>query len=100
MMIIDAIRRAGSRETVYLLLSAYLETLQFSRKLPEPLTALPVTGTRDVWSRSESIIAEFEKRRGLSDPPTNDAIVVEAICVFDAAIYRLSQLPGELLCFS
>jgi hypothetical protein len=60
MMLHDAIRNANSQYTVYFLLTAYLDTLQFGRKLPEHLTVLPIVDLRDLESRFEKLVAEFE----------------------------------------
>ena len=48
MMLHEAIRNARTEHTVYFLLTAYLETLQFSRKLPERLTVLPIADMQDM----------------------------------------------------
>ncbi len=93
MMINDAIRSAPSAYSVCFLLTEYIETLRFARKLPEELVALPIAGVPDVRSRFERLVAEFEIRLRLPDLSTFD-IVVEAVNVFQAAIQRFSQLES------
>jgi hypothetical protein len=91
MMIHDAIRKATSEHTVYFLLTAYLDTLQFSRKLPEHLTVLPIADLQDLDSRFERLVAEFESELRLPDSH-KFFVLVEAVGIFDLAAVRVCQL--------
>jgi hypothetical protein len=94
MMINDAIANANSDHTIYFLLTAYLDTLQFSRKLPEHLTVSPITGLQDMESRLEQLIAEYETEIRLPDS-SKFFVLVEAVHIFDIAAIRLCQLMDE-----
>jgi hypothetical protein len=94
MLINDAIRNARSEHTVYFLLTAYLESLHFSRKMPEYLTVLPLAGLNDLEWRFEKLFAEFESLVGETDSRQMHDLL-EAINVFDASVNRLCQLLSE-----
>lgn len=94
MMLHDAIRNANSQYTVYFLLTAYLDTLQFGRKLPEHLTVLPIVDLRDLESRFEKLVAEFECELRLPDSH-KFFVLLEAVGIFDLAVVRVCQLLNE-----
>jgi hypothetical protein len=94
MMLHDAIRNATSEHTVYFLLTAYLDTLQFSRKLPEHLTVLPIADFQDLESRFEKLVAEFESELRLPDSH-KFFVLMEAVGIFDLAAVRVCQLLHE-----
>jgi len=94
MMIHDAIRNAGSEHAIYFLLTAYLDTLQFSRKLPEHLTVLPITDLPDLESRFEKLVAEFESELRLPDSH-KFFVLMEAVGIFNLAVVRACQLLDE-----
>jgi hypothetical protein len=91
MLINDAIRTARSEHTVYFLLTAYLESLQFSRKLPEYVTVLPLAGLNDLEWRFEKLFAEFESTVGEKESNQMHDLL-EAINVFEASVSRLCWL--------
>ena len=91
-MIIDrVIRDAESDSAIYFLLTAYIETTQFGGRLPEYLTNLPITGLKDVETRSRHLMMELGK---ISDPLHDKSCVVieEALHIFDDAVCRLKVL--------
>lgn len=94
MMIHDAIRKANSEHTVYFLLTAYLDTLQFSRQLPEHLTVLPIADLPDLESRFEKLVAEFETELRMPDSH-KFFVLLEAVGIFDLAAVRVCQLLNE-----
>jgi hypothetical protein len=94
MLINDAIRTARSEHTVYFLLTAYLESLQFSRKLPDYVTALPLAGLNDLEWRFERLFAEFESEVGAKDANQLHDLL-EAINVFEVSVSRLCGLLTE-----
>jgi hypothetical protein len=94
MMLHDAIRNANTQHTVYFLLTAYLDTLQFSRKLPEHLTVLPIADLNDLESRFEKLVAEFELELRLPDSH-KFLVLMEAVTIFDLAVVRVCQLLAE-----
>jgi hypothetical protein len=94
MMIHDAIRKANSEHTVYFLLTAYLDTLQFSRQLPEHLTVLPIADLRDLESRFEKLVTEFETELRMPDSH-KFFVLLEAVGIFDLAAVRVCQLINE-----
>jgi hypothetical protein len=95
MMINDAIADASSEHTIYFLLTAYLDTLQLSRKLPEHLTVSPITGLQDMESRFEKLVAEYETEIRLPDS-SKFFVLIEAVHIFDIAAIRLCQLMNEV----
>jgi hypothetical protein len=94
MMINDAIRNASSEHTVYFLLTAYIDSLQFSARLPEYVTALPVSGLQDLDWRFEKLFAELEMEIGRPESPQLQALQ-EAVNIFEAAVTRLRRLLDE-----
>jgi len=95
MLINDAIKSADSEDAIYRLLNAYVETLQFPKKLPDHLLALPVNGREDVWSRFEKLTAELDAANKTTAPA--DVIIAEAVNIFDAAISRFRVLGNQNL---
>ena len=91
MMINDAIANATSEHAIYFLLTAYLDTLQLSRKLPETLTVSPITGLQDMESRFEKLVADYETEIRLPDS-SKFFVLFEAVHVFDIAAIRLCQI--------
>lgn len=91
MMLHDAIRNAKSEHTIYFLLTAYLDTLQFARKLPGHLTELPIADLKDLQSRFEKLVAEFEAELRMPDSH-KFFILMEAVGIFDLAAIQLCQL--------
>src|SRR3954469_10215251 len=94
MMLHDAIRKAATEHTVYFLVTAYLETLQFSRKLPEHLTVLPISDLEDLESRFAILVAEFETELRMPDSH-KFFVLVEAVAIFDLAAVRVCQLLNQ-----
>jgi hypothetical protein len=94
MMLHDAIRKASTEHTVYFLVTAYLETLQFSRNLPEHLTVPPIADLEDLESRFAKLVAEFETELRLPDSH-KFFVLVEAVGIFDLAAVRVCQLLNE-----
>ena len=97
MMLHDAIRNATTQHTVYFLVTAYLDTLQFAKKLPEHLTVLPIADLKDLESRFEKLVAEFEGELRLPDSH-KFSMLLEAVGIFDLAVVRVCQLlknPAE-----
>ena len=93
-MLHDAIRKAATEHTVYFLVTAYLDTLQFSRKLPEHLTVLPIADLADLESRFAKLVAEFEAELRIPDSH-KFFVLVEAVGIFDLAAVRVCQLLNE-----
>ena len=93
-MLTDAIRDANSEHAVYFLLTSYVESLQFSKILPDRLVELPLEGLRDLRLRLDRLVAHFETTIRLMDNAACD-LIGEAIQVFDAALRRLNRLHGE-----
>ena len=91
MMLQDAIRNANSEHSVYQLLTAYLDTLQFSRKLPEYLTVLPIADLQDLDSRFENLVAEFESEMRVPDSH-KFFVLMEAVAIFNLAAVRVCNL--------
>lgn len=92
MIITEAIARADSWQTIFFLLTAYIEALQFdaaSSRLPEHLTHLPLRGVSDLTARHECLAALL-KRMPCAAPPT-----LELAQVFGAALARLRALEGR-----
>ena len=89
MMIDDAIHRARSEQGVYDLITAYLEALQFSGRLPACVTALPVASRRDIEWRLEELLTELEEASPRS-PNIDD--ILEAVNAFEATAKRLRHL--------
>lgn len=93
-MIDYVIRNAESESAIFFLLTAYIETTQFGEKLPEYLTNLPITGLKDVGTRSRQLMLELDKA---SEQPDDKSCVVieEALHIFDDALCRLKVLEHE-----
>ncbi len=91
MMLHDAIRNAKSEHTIYFLLTAYLDTLQFARKLPDHLTELPISDLQGLQSRFEELVAEFETELRMPDSH-KFFVLMEAVGIFDLAAIQLCQL--------
>ncbi len=93
MLIIDVIRHAHTQHAVCFLLAAYIETLQFSRVLPEGVTNLPL-GRKPIQKRLRRIIAQL-----VDAPKRLDArgclVAKEASQVFGTALNRLRQLAKK-----
>src|SRR4051794_31597721 len=87
----DAIRNATNEHTVYFLLTAYVDTLQFGKALPDALTALPIRSLEDVQSRLEKLVTEFEAELRTLDQHKS-FVVLESIEIFDMAAVRLRRL--------
>lgn len=96
MMICEAIRWANSENAVDALLTAYLKTMsaQAAHELPADVTALPVGDLRDIRSRLEKLVAEFERRSRLPEAFAFDT-VAEATQVFNTAFDRLGRVLDE-----
>ena len=93
-MIDHIIRNAESESAIYFLLVAYIETTQFGEKLPEYLTNLPITGLKDVETRSQQLVMELDNAsKQLSDKSC--VVIEEALHIFDAALFRLKFLEHE-----
>jgi hypothetical protein len=87
--IIEAIRRAESEHAVYLLLTAYLESLWLSENesaLRGSLRRLPIEGQTDVQERAQVLASD---ERGAEGP-----VIAEAAEIFRVASERLGL--GEL----
>jgi hypothetical protein len=94
MMISDVIRNAESEYVIYFLLDAYIETVQFSAKLPERLTNLPIIGLNDVRTRFQQLVIELEKASKQLDDKACP-VIKEALHIFGAALSRLRSLDAE-----
>ena len=92
MMIDDAIRNAESDHDIYVLLAAYIETLQFGVECPEHLTNRPIIGLNDVRTRFRKLIVELDN----ASTHTEDKrpIMKQALHIYGAALFRLQAL-GE-----
>jgi hypothetical protein len=93
MLIIDALRRAGTAQDVCYLLTSYVETLQFcdaARQLPADVTVLPVRGPDDITARLAGMRAIRPPVRKFGT--TQNAILDEAINLFSEALLRLKAL--------
>ena len=98
MLIVDAIRRSNSVHEVCLLLTNYVETLQFydtSKRLPAGVAVLPVRGREDIEARYANL-KEAKARTSVSAyNNSSEAIVEEAIEVFYEALCSLTDLTGS-----
>ena len=84
MSIIEAIKHAENEHAVYLLLTAYLESLWSSENdstLRGSLRRLPIEGQTDVEERAQALASE----EGVNEVP----VVAEAAEIFRAARERL-----------
>ncbi len=93
MLIIDVIRNAHSQHAVCFLLAAYVETLQFSRVLPEGVTNLP-RQRKQVQKRLRRIIAQLVEAPKRLDA-RGSLVAKEALQVFGTALNRLKQLAKK-----
>ena len=91
MDITDVIRDARSEHVVSFLLIAYIESLQFSNRLPSRVTYLPVNGVHDVSSRYQILLVELDSALRKLDDKTC-ALIAEALKVFGTALHRLALL--------
>ncbi len=99
MLIIDALRRAGTAQEVCFLLTSYVESLQFydsPRQLPTEVTALPVRGLDDIAARLTALHALRRVSPMHRSGSTDYAMLAEAINLLDVAQRRLQLLeaPG------
>jgi hypothetical protein len=95
MLIIDAMRRANNAQEVCLLLTHYIETLQFyavAERLPAAVTALPVAGLDDIEARVVSLREVKLCDLARSQCDTHGDIVNEAADVFQEALFRLNAM--------
>jgi hypothetical protein len=102
MLIIDAMRRSSNAQEVCLLLTHYIETLQFyavAERLPESVTALPVSGLDDIEARVVSLREVKLCDLARSQCDTHGDIVNEATEVFQEALFRLNAMnvPAGML---
>jgi hypothetical protein len=91
MTITDAIRHAESEHMVYFLLSAYIETLQFSAKLPARLTRLPLSGMRDIGVRFQQFVAVRDHASKRLDKRAR-MLIREAVDILAMALRQLQWL--------
>lgn len=94
MMLHDAIRNTRTEHAIYFLLTAYLDTLQFSRKLPDHLTVMPILNMQDMQDRFEKLVSEFETELRIPDSH-KFFVLLEAVGIFDLAAVQLCQLKNE-----
>ena len=95
MQIIDAIRRAATAQEVCLLLSNYIEALQFyavAKRLPASVTALPVNGLDDIEARVSSLREAKLCDLARSHCDTHGDIVNEALELYQEALFRLNAM--------
>lgn len=95
MLIIDALRSAGTAQEVCYLLTNYVETLQFydmPRQLPAGFTALPVRGLDDIAARLADLQAVRHGPDARLASHGHNAMIDEAINLFGAAVHRLGAL--------
>ena len=95
MMVADVIRNAESEYVIYFLLAAYVEAADFAGKLPGHLTNLPITGLRDVETRFQRLMREFDRPSEQHLHDKTRVVIKEALHIFDAALYRLKFLERE-----
>ena len=92
MKIVDAIRHADGEQSVYFLLTSYLESFwegDQRESLDEPLRCLPIRGKADVLRRTRAL-----ESQGAHDSP----IIAEAREIFRAASERLQAAPTDGAC--
>ena len=97
MLIIDALRRAGTAKEVCFLLTSYVETLQFyelPRQLPAAVTALPVRGSDDVALRLTELRTVCHLAPIHRSGSTDYAMLEEALKLFAVAHRRLQRLEA------
>lgn len=94
MMILDALRLATGEVVVYVLLTAYVETLHHDDEtrwvLPPQVTKLPLTGKADVGARLRAL-GQMAKE-GERHQRAVQLVIEEATEIFAAASRRLSVL--------
>jgi hypothetical protein len=95
MLIMDAVRCAGTAKEVCYLLTSYVETMQFygpAGHLPACVTVLPVRGLDDIAARLAGLHAaqRLEARRATGT--IDRAIPDEATNLFREALLRLRAL--------
>lgn len=94
MMIGDAIDNASSEYEIYFLLTSYIESVQYCRrlnKLPGHFLHLPMTGMADVRMRLDGLSLEFDQLSQSADHEQRVRIG-EAVEIFAAALSRLRRL--------
>lgn len=97
MLMIDALRRAGTAQEVCFLLTSYVESLQFydlPRQLPTEVTALPVRGLNDIAARLTGLRAACQVSPVHRSGSTDYAMLEEAINLFAAAHQQLQMLDA------
>jgi hypothetical protein len=100
MMIIQALREAGTPEEIYLLLTAYIKGTRLGdelRSVPWRLSALPLNHLDDVKERTQGLFNELGAASKGGDDDSR-AMMKEALYVFSEGLRRLLSLnstPGR-----
>jgi len=94
MTIIDTIRGADSKDTIYVLLSAYIDGLRHSvnsEQIAPRLLGLPINGESDLQARLTVLFVELDLASKRLD---NDMLVIykEALAIVASALHRVQQL--------
>lgn len=95
MLIMDAIRRLNSKHEIEILLTAYVETLQFygaENQLPPIVVGLPLGGVEDIENRLAELSGRDACEQGQYRQESQNAISREAAEIFGAACMRLQAL--------
>jgi hypothetical protein len=95
MLIVDAVRRAGTAKEVCYLLTSYVEMMQFydpARHLPACVTALPVRGLDDVAARLAGLQGAQRLQTARVTGNSSDTLSDEATQLFREALLRLKAL--------
>ncbi len=95
MLITDVMRRLNTEHEVAFLLTAYIETLQFSdaaKRLPPGVAALPLNGADDIEARFSELLGAELCGLARSHCDAQGAIAREATEIFGAAFTRSQAL--------
>jgi hypothetical protein len=98
--IIEAIKRAESEHAVYLLLTAYLESLWVSETrgaLRGSLRRLPIEGQTDVQERAQVLASEERAAEGpvIAEAAEIFRVAIERLGLSQVAVPRTSDTPSE-----
>lgn len=94
MIIANLIRDAENAEEIFFLLNAYIEAIRFCDKLermPEQMSALPLTGQDDLRARFEILVVELDSASNKLDEKAC-LVIKEALAIFSAALNCLQTL--------
>src|SRR5262245_32645788 len=97
MMIADVIRQTKTKHEIYLLITAYLETMQFGGEnafVSKSTTILPLAGKEDLQKRFDQLFIDLDNAsKALDDHAC--LTMKEALHIFGSALHQLHHL--ELL---